>query len=217
MSRALWTAVSYDRPEVVRLLAEYGADLDALDRHGESALERASHEHRHGAIVACLLELGARDSLKAATRRGDLAAVQGALAQTAPLDPDAQATWLATAAGSGSVATLEFVLAQGIALNPADAAPLIHAVSSGAADVVERLLLLGANPNVCDEGLPLLGYAVHRGNRELVRVLLAHGADPNAASDEGSVRGALECIDPELARELEALLVEHGLRPSLDT
>ena len=73
---------------------------------------------------------------------------------------------------------------------------------------------LGANPNVCDdENLPLLGYAVHGGNRELVRLLLAHGADPNAASDDGSVRGALACLDPELAQELEALLVEHGLRP----
>ena len=57
-SRALWTAVSYDRPEVVRLLARYRADLDALDRNGDTALERASLETRNGALVPCLLERG---------------------------------------------------------------------------------------------------------------------------------------------------------------
>lgn len=94
--------------------------------------------------------------------------------------------------------------------------PVIQAVSSGAVDVALRLLELGANPNVCDEGLLLLGYAVHADDEALVWALLQHGADPNAATGEGSVRGALECIDSELAAELEALLVAHGLTPARD-
>ncbi len=50
---------------------------------------------------------------------------------------------------------------------------------------VKRLLDLGADPNVIQDGKPLLMWLATTGSTEKVRLLLEHGADVNAKSAEG--------------------------------
>ena len=61
--------------------------------------------------------------------------------------------------------------------------PLYLAAARGNNDIVERLLLAGANANaVTKHGATALHCAVWRGNSEMVRALLAVGVDVNARS-----------------------------------
>jgi ankyrin repeat protein len=188
---ALMWAAAERHPDVVRLLIEGGADLQAHTKKGFTALHFAAREGDLESTRA-LIAAGVNVNLRSLPERSpdggnpkEEAAVTGrsvsgaAGGAGAPRGPAYQAT---ISAGS---------------------TPLLVATVRGHVPLALFLLDQGADPNVLDAGLtplhwasgtweggisnpvygftdPMSGIPNRKAKLELVKALLAHGADPNA-------------------------------------
>ncbi len=156
-------AKNVDR-DAVRALLKQGANVNAADADGTTALHWASY----------------RDDLETA----DLLISAGAKVNAAN---DLGATPLWTACQNGSEALVRRLLAAGANPNAAlllGESPLMVAARSGNPAVVELLAAKGANVNArAARGQTALMWAVAQKHPQVVSVLLAHGADIHARSD----------------------------------
>ena len=162
-----WTAVYRNRPAILSLALEAGGDLNApgcdptdvtmacdVQRLGTglSVTPLALARKFRPALVAPLLEHGARDDLFTAAWLGDLAALRDWL--------DAHPALVNT-------------------IDPAEdfqeVTPLAHAVFSGSLECVRLLLERGAE--VARHSGKLLTLAVTADRADLVELLIKHGAD----------------------------------------
>lgn len=238
MSRAIWTAVSYHRPKVIRLLAEHGADLDVRDSDGETALERASLSGRKQ-TAAALLAAGASDSLHAAARRGDLRALQTLLKrgadpngpefpemsrafQTAIWDDRPQVIQLLAKHGAdldvhdkfGNTA-LALASEQGktqaaAALLKAGATDTLHdAAARGDMKALERLLDAKAIKSTNLHGRTPLHCAARNGQARAVKRLLA---EPGISLKAAAFKGVLSEAASSGSKATVALLVKKGCK-----
>eukprot|EP00953_Heterococcus_sp_UTEX-ZZ885_P034824 18017-Heterococcus_DN1.PRE.1 len=97
---------------------------------------------------------------------------------------------LLSAAATGDLAEVERTIAEGAPIEGrnkalAGSTALIAATEGGHADVVTRLIELGANVNAVNRmGEPPLSIAVSRGDEDIARALLAHGASVDANDRE---------------------------------
>ena len=154
--------------EEARKLTAAGADLNAADNKGMTALHYAS---RLGnlALVRFLLEKGAR--LEAKNRSG--------------------ATPLHCACGSSlpSMELLNCLIARGADLNAVDNqghTPLIHSAAVYRLDFVQRLIATGVDGNRANHlGQTALFFAVGRNHYPMVEFLLESGADCKLADRNG--------------------------------
>jgi ankyrin repeat protein len=109
-------------------------------------------------------------------------------------------------APSGAWAAIRALLAApAIRLDAADGGALLRAAAAtGQVDIAQRLLALGADPNVADPqfGSTALMAAAGQGNTELVRELLAHGADVNAVNAGGVNVMTAAAPHPEVVKVL---------------
>lgn len=148
----------------LRALIESGADVNAPEGDGATALHWASH----------------RDDLEAA----DLLIRAGADVNAANY---LGVTPLWSASLNGSPAMARKLLAAGArpsAALPSGETLVMTAARSGNADVVEQLLAAGADPNGRGErGQTALMWAASQQHAAVVEVLLRHGADVHARSD----------------------------------
>ena len=100
-------------------------------------------------------------------------------------------TELCGAASRGDIAKIDRLIADGAPVNGVDATgqqPLFRAIKSGRADVVERLLKLGADPNTRTRsmtGSSALALAAAKGDLHLVKKLIGAGAKPNLRGRSG--------------------------------
>jgi ankyrin len=148
----------------LRALIESGADVNAAEGDGATALHWASH----------------RDDLEAA----DLLILAGA-------DVNAVnylgVTPLWSASLNGSPAMARKLLAAGARPNatlPSGETLVMTAARTGNADVVEQLLAAGADPNgSAERGQTALMWAASQQHAGVVEVLLRYGADVHARSD----------------------------------
>jgi ankyrin repeat protein len=149
-------ALLYARdPEVVTLLIEHGASLDARDRDGLTPYARAAR-FRSDETMRLLAAAGA----------------------VAELDPAAE--WIgAIVRGDHERAAHVKADHPELALRPADAEELPRWASAGDEEVVARLLDAGVpiDSRGIDDGTPL-HYAALWGRPNTVELLLARGADP---------------------------------------
>lgn len=187
--------------KVMNILLDAGADIDAVDAQGETAL---FHVAKYGTIdiLLPLLERGANTSVKnndghtvliKAIVEGRPDSVLKMLEQgvsPAVKGNRKEASLFETALRGNTEDVLTF-LNEGI--NP-DAqteegfTALMAASGMGHKEIVSALLDRGANVNAKDSGtLSPVIIAAHVGNRETVRLLLEGGADPNATCEYGSV------------------------------
>ena len=148
----------------VRALVAAGADVDAAQPDGATALHWAAYRDDRD-VAVLLLDAGA--GVDAANELG------------------ATPVWLA--ADNGSAAMVELLLAAGadpdIPLRGGET-PLMTASRTGNADAVRRLLTHGADVDAAERsrGQTALMWAVAQGHHDVIDVLLAHGADVHARS-----------------------------------
>jgi ankyrin len=150
--------------DAVRALLKQGANVNAAEADGTTALHWASH----------------RDDVESA----DLLIRAGAKVNAAN---DLGATALWTASLNGSVAMVRRLLEAGANPNAAlllGETPVMVAARSGHPLVVEQLLARGANVNARGaRGQTALMWAVAQKHSGVVKVLIAHGADVHARSE----------------------------------
>lgn len=173
--------------EAVRTLLKQGADANAADADGATALLWASY----------------RDDLETA----DLLIRAGANVNAAN---DLGATPLWTASLNASTAMVRTLLQAGANPNAAlllGETPIMVAARSGNPQVVEQLLAKGANVNArAARGQTALMWAVGQKHPEIVKVLLAHGADVHTRSD---VWSQMMAVPPHGRPEYNSM-IPHG-------
>jgi ankyrin repeat protein len=181
---ALHQAVEGQHVELVRLLLDAGADVEAKRANGVRPINLALR-YGNRELAQLLLDRGAAYTIYIAAVFGDLEFVREAL------DRDS------------SLANFE---------DSSTAHPLSAATNRNDIEMVKLLLAHGANPSLPEEGAPLgqpLWTAVYQRHLELVPLLLEHGANPNTAPESsGSV-----LLHARGDEELTALLIRHGAVP----
>ncbi|MGE3804044.1 MAG: ankyrin repeat domain-containing protein [Gemmataceae bacterium] len=229
--------------DCVKLLVEAGVDLYRQDRHGRTARERARVDKKIAEYLRDRMEgtgvapaaptaqtpapprTGATSKnpgiqLSKAAKKGDLAALQAALAEGAPLEwrnrDDYTPLMVATENGHSEI--VRALLAAGAdphgAATNTGADALYIACAQGHLDIVEELLQRGADVNPpADRGgtgyTPLMAAALS-GNLELVQRLVAAGANVQATDLDGrtAIKWAREQKHKEVVKYLKELMGE---------
>lgn len=191
----LQTAAGRGNIKVTRYLLARGADPNAADRAGFTALYSAAGSD-HGATAAeALLSSGANPNAKS---------IHGLTA-------------LHQAASQGAIKVIELLLAGKADVNATDNqgyTPLHGAASYGKSDtrkaVVEVLLKSGANVNAkaSRDGETPIHKAIARRDIEVVKLLVEYGADVNAISKSG----VTSLYFARGSSAISELLKEHGAK-----
>jgi ankyrin repeat protein len=208
----LEAAARSDLIEVKNLL-EIGADVNAKDKSGITALMFASADGNKD-LAALLLAKGA--DVDAKNNNGETALdltgyedIKALLRQyghsTAPAD-------LIYAARIGDLPTVKNYLAQGVDVNTRGSeglTALIDAAQEGKQDVVVLLLSRSADINAkTDYGLTALIGASRYGHLEIVELLLSKGAKVNIKDNYGNT--ALSVATDQGYRDIVKLLLKNG-------
>ncbi len=225
MDVAFLTAVSQGEYGDVRVLLTKGANVNAKDRDGKTALMYASAGGRKD-IVEMLLADGAnvneqdsksaRTALMEAAQEGRSQIVKMLLSKSADVDAATHPyEWspLMMAAKEGHTDVARLLLDNGANVNARDSTgttALLHAVKRGKTEMAKLLLQRGANCTLGDydrDLTPLMAAAL-TGNAEAAQEILNFGADVNARNTMGET--ALIVAAQEGHTAVAKLFLAHG-------
>ena len=152
-------AVAKNRPRIVQLLLELGADPNVSDATGAIALTTASQENADQSVVAALLGAGARLDFLTAVNMGRYGEAEAMLRDDpSRIGPDgADTIALHLAVNKKNMATIRWLLAHGIDVNAkrpmwdCNHTALHMTTESGAIEIARMLLDAGADPNIRDD------------------------------------------------------------------
>ena len=202
-------------PAVAALLLDAGAQVDALNAEGFSALAIACGSG-NWRLARFLIEHGARPEpaggqpalLAAVAGDDDPGGAQLLLRHKARVDArgEGQRTALMQACAAGNAEVVALLLDAGADRNAHDAAamtPLLEAAAHGHTAVVQRLAAAKADPKAVDgQGRNAIVLAVQAGAEpELLRALIDLGVDPRRPGEDG--RRAID------------IAIEHGRWPQV--
>ncbi len=178
-------AVAKNRPRMVRLLLELGADSDARDATGASALATASQSGTDKSIVAALLESGAAVDFLAAMNLGDYREAEAMLRDDpSRIGPDGRDTIaLHLAVARKDLPSVRWLLAHGIDVNAkrpmwdCNHTALHMTIEPGAMEMARQLLEAGADPNIRDDKFrsTALGWAEFFGRSDFAELIRDRG------------------------------------------
>jgi ankyrin repeat protein len=223
----LLTAAHFGSLEVVEVLLDASADIEATDRVGRTSLMFAVQQDNL-AVVQALVDAGAdvealdtigNSALCWAAGFGKADAVKLLLDLGAGVDVAGLMTGFTPAiwaAGYGEAESLQALVDSGADVNAEDtvqgATPLIHAVRTGRVDNIEVLLAAGADIDYADKnGVTAILHAAGNSGAgvDTVQALIDAGADYTARSDSGD--SAIDIVKKrtdDKAPAVKALLVE---------
>jgi hypothetical protein len=181
----LTLAVRYGRADMVKLLLERGADLDAKGEMGKTALHRAV-ERGSEEVLRLLLDqrpslelknLQDLTPLQLAVNDGQVKLAQELLQAGASPNVRFERKGVAAVNAHGSPAQLE----------GDGKTPLHWAVQWGLASLVQPLLEAKANVNAKDNyGITALHLAIGQRSKDIMKMLLAQAAEVNAKDRQGN-------------------------------
>lgn len=216
-------------PDVIKLLLDRGADVQAVDSIGENALFEAALG-KSPEIVALLVERGipvnaesrySETALNAGARDGDPAVVEMLLDLGADIKGAefGARTALHSAAANKNPDVAALLLDRGADLEATmdffGGTALQIAAQAGALETAELLLDRGAEPNKADfSGRTPLYSAALGGDARMARLLIDRGADVEAADRQGHT--PLDAAMRSRARSGAAAVVELLLQRGAD-
>lgn len=188
----LWKAIEEKDPGLLAVALDAGADVDARDFIGRTALEEACN-HYENPVALLLLEAGAKDGLDSALQNAVMNRsenlVRALLSRGAKFTTLEGQTLLSRTAEKGYNDMVRLLL--GFGQNP-DApdedsrTPLLVSLASHSSFASLVLLEGGADPNKASaDGTIPLELAARNGYEDVVRALLARGADPRKNGKDG--------------------------------
>jgi ankyrin repeat protein len=220
----LMYAVLYARPEVVALLLDRGAAVNAANSFGATALMWAAPRTQ---IVRLLLGRGAAVDAAAsdgttavvvAARVGNIDAMRALVAARADLSKPATRTNLLTAAFASrrAAAVREYLASVGVTLRSAsDLKGPVLARQSGQPAVFEQLLRAGVDPNqqipLITLSIPTLFVTAREGHLDSLRALLAAGVDPVVTTSRGWTALMMAAADDEPSIAMMRALLSAGV------
>lgn len=178
-------AVRKNRLRIVQLLLELGADPNARDATGATALTTASEAGADPGIVAALLQAGLTPDLLTAINMGRYSEAETMLRDDPTrLGPDGSDTIaLHVAVSKRNLATIRWLLAHGVDVNAKrpmwdlNHTALHMTIESGAGEIARLLLDAGADPNIRDDRVraTALGWAEYFGRDEMAALIREKG------------------------------------------
>ena len=186
-------AVGHNEKELVEVLIDQGADINARNRDKESPIHIAVQK-QNKEIVSILLESGADINAEDYMRR----------------------TPLLFAVKNKDIDIINFLIENGACIDPREDStheeiPLHQAVVDNEKSIVEMLLKNGGNIEAkCWFGNTALIKAVRKGTIEMVQFLISSGADTEAENDN-SLTPLLTAVHEDHIEAVEILL-ENGAK-----
>ncbi len=222
--RSVVRAMEQGNDDMMRLLIESGADLYFSEpKYYESAVRWALYYRKVDAATYLIYEAPGFDIeredvnelLLLSASCGDVELVgfwiqhgadpAGALNKTG----DMRGTPLNRAVMDGHVAVVEALIDHGAPLNEVGAGypfgtPLTVACENALPEMVDRLIVLGADVNLLSDGAAPLHYAVRSGGSSIVHALLEAGADRTLTDANGYTATAVaeQAERPDIVRLL---------------
>jgi ankyrin repeat protein len=217
-------------PEIVKLLIDHKAQLNAKDAFARSTLEEVTAGYAHLAripgstkernqqqrIIRMLLAAGAEYDLHPAIYLDDIARVR-VLSTNKEQVRDREAMWIAVSHGRTHIVKL--LLDRGADPEDADFGGLpLSDFATEYPDILKLLVNAGANPKAIldyhgmgfgPQGSTLLHEAADKGSIESAKLLLSYGLDVNAR-DKGYGRTPLHVAVVANHTDVAELLLKHG-------
>jgi len=201
----LWVAAVYDQKEIVELLLEREANINALDRRRQCTPLWIAVRNGNKDTVELLIRKGAnihtsdnegRTPLAIAKQRGHTEIVEllkkhGAIEDTAAVSPETETTSsLHEAIVAGDIDEIKRLIDEGADVNAKDESgytALYYAIWNEDKALIELLVSKGADVNLtAEEDYPPLYYAVMNNDFDSVELLLAKGAKFDVKTFDGS-------------------------------
>jgi ankyrin repeat protein len=178
-------AAAKNRPSILRLLINLGADPNATDASGATPLTTAAQEHADEAIVAMLIDAGAKLDFRATLNLKRYELAQAMLdedpSRIGPAGRDTIALHLAVSVKNAEA--VRWLIAHGVDLNAkremwdCNHTALHMTAESGAVDMARMLLDAGADPNIRDDkyDATVLGWAEFCGQPQVAELVRERG------------------------------------------
>jgi len=192
-----WTALIWaarnGRSDLVSLLLDAGADVNAITKDGFTALVH-SIDNGHQETARLLLERGANPNLA----------------------EDGCSPALAIAAGLGFIGLVQEILNRGGIINRVDNwghTALENSVANNQPDVLRLLLGYGLDANILgrdDINIPPLHIAAVQDALECAQILLDHGAHIDAKDELNGATALMFALDQMSGPRVARLLIERG-------
>ena len=199
--------------EAVRALLKQGADVNAAQGDGLTALHHAALRGDAalvemlvyaGANVGAMTRIGQYTPLHVAAQAGSAPAVQALLkagSSVAARTTTTGVTPLHLAAGSGNAEVIKMLLDGGADANARDAdwgqTPLIFAAALNRADAIRALLARGADPRITTKTIDIakqsaLDRAATERQRKVLEAAVVRGEHPTASQVQAAMHAARE-------------------------